>query len=41
MFEVSAFGGYRGLQDAHAINAAELYTNYVIEQLNERLSGVA
>ena len=41
VFEVSAFGGYRGLQDAHAINAAELYTNYVIEQLNERLSGVA
>jgi ribosomal protein S6--L-glutamate ligase len=41
VFEVSAFGGYRGLRDAHAINAADLYTSYVIEQLNDRLSGVA
>lgn len=41
VFEVSAFGGYRGLQDAHGIDAADLYTKHVIEQLNERLSGVA
>jgi tetrahydromethanopterin:alpha-L-glutamate ligase len=41
VFEVSAFGGYRGLQDAHGIDAAKMYTSYVIEQLNERLSGVA
>lgn len=41
VFEVSAFGGYRGLQDAHGIDAAKLYALYVIEQLNERLTGFA
>jgi tetrahydromethanopterin:alpha-L-glutamate ligase len=34
VFEVSAFGGYRGLQDAHGIDAAKLYTDYVIDILN-------
>ena len=41
VFEVSAFGGYRGLQDSHGIDAAKLYTEYVVERLNESLSGAA
>lgn len=41
VFEVSAFGGYRGLLDSHNIDAAQLYTDYVIEHLNKRLTGVA
>ncbi len=32
VFEVSAFGGFRGLLDANGINAADLYTNYVLEK---------
>jgi len=41
VFEVSAFGGYRGLQDSHGIDAARLYTDYVVEFLSARHSGVA
>jgi ribosomal protein S6--L-glutamate ligase len=33
VFEVSAFGGFRGLQMAHDIDAAELYVDYVLEKL--------
>lgn len=33
VFEVSAFGGFRGLLDAHSIDAAELYSNYVLERV--------
>jgi tetrahydromethanopterin:alpha-L-glutamate ligase len=33
VFEVSAFGGFRGLKEAHGIDAAALYADYVIEQL--------
>ena len=41
VFEVSAFGGYRGLQDSHGIDAAKLYTDYVVDNLQLRHSGVA
>lgn len=38
VFEVSAFGGFRGLLEANNINAAELYTDYVTGRLkNENL----
>ncbi|MCA9658342.1 MAG: GAK system ATP-grasp enzyme [Myxococcales bacterium] len=30
VFEVSAFGGFRGLLDAHGIDAAALYSDYVL-----------
>ncbi len=33
VFEVSAFGGFRGLLNANGINAAERYADYVLEQL--------
>jgi len=33
IFEVSAFGGFRGLLEANNINAAKLYTEYVIKKL--------
>ncbi|MFP4167766.1 MAG: GAK system ATP-grasp enzyme [Desulfonatronovibrionaceae bacterium] len=33
VFEVSAFGGFRGIQDACGLDAAELYVNYVLEKL--------
>lgn len=39
VFEVSAFGGYRGLQDSHGIDAARLYTDYVLDNLKARQSG--
>ncbi|MDT8282433.1 MAG: ATP-grasp family protein, partial [Gammaproteobacteria bacterium] len=41
VFEVSAFGGYRGLLDSHGIDAAKLYTDYVVDNLQLRHSGVA
>jgi ribosomal protein S6--L-glutamate ligase len=41
VFEVSAFGGYRGLQDSHGIDAARLYTDYVLDSLQARQSGAA
>lgn len=34
VFEVSAFGGFKGLKDAHGLNAAELYVDHVLEALN-------
>jgi len=33
VFEVSAFGGFRGLLDACGLDAAEAYADYVLEQL--------
>lgn len=33
VFEVSAFGGFRGLLDANGIDSAALYTDYVIEKI--------
>jgi ribosomal protein S6--L-glutamate ligase len=33
VFEVSAFGGYRGLKDALGVNAGEKVVNYVLEKL--------
>ncbi len=33
IFEVSAFGGFRGLQVAHEIDAAKHYAQYVLEEL--------
>lgn len=33
VFEVSAFGGFRGLLEAHQLDAAELYTAYVLGKL--------
>lgn len=33
VFEVSAFGGFRGLFEAYNINAAEIYLTYVMEGL--------
>lgn len=34
VFEVSAFGGFRGLMEAGGIDAAELYASYVMEKLS-------
>lgn len=33
VFEVSAFGGFRGLRDANKLDAAALYADYVLQQL--------
>lgn len=33
VFEVSAFGGFRGIQDACGLDAAALYTDYVMENI--------
>lgn len=33
LFEVSAFGGYRGLHDALGVMAAERYSDYVLERV--------
>lgn len=33
VFEVSAFGGFRGIQDASGMDAAALYTDYVLENI--------
>lgn len=35
VFEVSAFGGFRGLMEAACVDAAELYVDYVIRELSE------
>ncbi|MBD3218520.1 MAG: GAK system ATP-grasp enzyme [candidate division Zixibacteria bacterium] len=35
IFEVSAFGGFRGLLEANKIDAAELYTDYVLKELTK------
>lgn len=34
VFEVSAFGGFRGLLEANGIDAAALYVDYVLKQLS-------
>lgn len=34
VFEVSAFGGFRGILDACRLDAAALYTEYVMEKIN-------
>jgi ribosomal protein S6--L-glutamate ligase len=33
VFEVSAFGGFRGLMEANKIDAADLYADYVLKKL--------
>lgn len=33
VFEVSAFGGFRGLQESREINAADLYVDYVLKEI--------
>lgn len=33
VFEVSAFGGFRGLRDARGIDAAAMYTDYAMEKI--------
>lgn len=35
VFEVSAFGGFRGLREANGIDAASLYTDYVLGKLRD------
>jgi ribosomal protein S6--L-glutamate ligase len=35
VFEVSAFGGFRGLSEARSIDAAKEYTDYVINTLSK------
>lgn len=35
VYEVSAFGGFRGLHEAHNLDAAALYTDYVLDRLKE------
>lgn len=39
VFEVSAFGGFRGLQDAHGIDAADLYVTHALDKLACRSEG--
>lgn len=34
VFEVSAFGGFRGLRDARGIDAAEMYVDYAMKRIN-------
>ncbi len=34
IFEVSAFGGFRGLKEANGIDGAELYVKHVLKELN-------
>ena len=36
VFEVSAFGGFRGAREGIGIDAASLYTDYIIAQITER-----
>jgi tetrahydromethanopterin:alpha-L-glutamate ligase len=35
VFEVSAFGGFRGLKEANSIDAAGLYVDYVLDRVSE------
>ncbi len=37
VFEVSAFGGFRGLKEAHNIDAAELVADYILKKLGHEL----
>ncbi|MEA3292416.1 MAG: GAK system ATP-grasp enzyme [Pseudomonadota bacterium] len=34
VFEVSAFGGFRGAKEGMGLNVADLYVNHVVQQLN-------
>jgi len=34
VYEVSAFGGFKGLQEARSLDAATMYTNYVLEKMS-------
>ena len=34
IYEVSAFGGFRGLLDANGLNAADLYATHVLERIS-------
>lgn len=34
VFEVSAFGGFRGLMEANGIDAADLYSDYVLKKIS-------
>ena len=34
IFEVSAFGGFRGAKEGIGIDAAKLYVDYVLTELN-------
>jgi ribosomal protein S6--L-glutamate ligase len=36
VFEVSAFGGFRGLEEGLGIDAAELYADYVVRNVSKR-----
>jgi ribosomal protein S6--L-glutamate ligase len=36
VFEVSAFGGFRGLRDSHGMNVAERYVDYVLKNIASR-----
>jgi ribosomal protein S6--L-glutamate ligase len=33
VFEVSAFGGFRGIQDASGMDAAAMLTDYILEKI--------
>ncbi len=35
VFEVSAFGGFRGLYESWGINAADLYAEYILKNIND------
>lgn len=41
VFEVSAFGGFRGLRDAHGIDAADLYVSHAINTFLQNHKGAA
>lgn len=41
VFEISAFGGFRGLRDAHGIDAAALYADYVLAKTSRKQSGIS
>lgn len=36
VFEVSAFGGFKGLKEAQGINVAQLYAQYILDQLTPK-----
>ncbi|MDX2316355.1 MAG: ATP-grasp family protein, partial [Gammaproteobacteria bacterium] len=36
VFEVSAFGGFRGAREGIGIDVAELYVDYVVNNLEKR-----
>ncbi|MFP4049030.1 MAG: ATP-grasp family protein, partial [Desulfovermiculus sp.] len=36
VFEVSAFGGFRGIWEAQGIDAASLFTSYVLDNIEPK-----